>query len=154
MKNGIEQGTRTDLQGGGLVRSAGGDKRGLLVRKKEEREKGDARILGSGDFVEKALHESDKTFEKRALSRLTLKAIIEEVVTRFDINPMALFSGSRNGQVSKARAVIAYLAVKKAGYTQEEVGDSLNVSRIAVRNGLQRGEKSLDMCQEIWEKMR
>ncbi len=32
----------------GLVRSTGGDKRGLLGRTKEEREKGDARILGSG----------------------------------------------------------------------------------------------------------
>jgi hypothetical protein len=35
-----------------LARSAGGNKSGLLGRKKEEREKGDARILGSGDFVE------------------------------------------------------------------------------------------------------
>jgi len=52
VKNGIDQGTRPDLQGGGLVRSAGGNKSGLLGRKKEEREKGDARILGSGDFVE------------------------------------------------------------------------------------------------------
>jgi hypothetical protein len=49
-KNGVDQGTRPDLQGGGLVRSAGGNKSGLLGRKKEEREKGkgDERILGSG----------------------------------------------------------------------------------------------------------
>jgi len=31
--------------------SAGGNRSGLLGRKKEEREKGDARILGSGDFA-------------------------------------------------------------------------------------------------------
>jgi len=51
VKNGIDQGTSPELQGGGLVRSAGGTKAGLLGRKKEEREKGDERILGSGDFA-------------------------------------------------------------------------------------------------------
>jgi len=51
VKNGIEQGTRPEFQGGGFVRSAGGNKAGLLGRKKEEREKGDERILGSGDFA-------------------------------------------------------------------------------------------------------
>ncbi len=136
-----------------MVRSSGGIKLGLLGRKKEEREKGDARILGSGNFVSRMLHESNKEFEKRTLSRPTLKAITEEVITCFRISPIALFSGSRNGQVSKARAVICYLAVKKAGYTQKEVGDSLSVSRIAVKNSLQRGEKNLDMCQQIWDKM-
>ena len=153
IKNGIDQGKRPELQGGGLVRSAGGEKAGLLGRRKEEREKGDARILGSGDFVSRMVHESNKEFEKRTLSRPTLKAITEEVITRFSISPIALFSGSRNGQVSKARAVISYLAVNKAGYTQKEVGDSLNVSRIAVKNSLQRSEKNLDICQQIWDKI-
>jgi hypothetical protein len=51
VKNGVDQGKRPEFQGGGLVRSAGGNKTGLLGRKKEEREKGDARILGSGDFA-------------------------------------------------------------------------------------------------------
>jgi hypothetical protein len=34
VKNGIAQGTRPDLQCSGLVRNTGGDKRGLLGRKK------------------------------------------------------------------------------------------------------------------------
>jgi REP element-mobilizing transposase RayT len=38
VKNCIEQGKRPELQGGGLVRSAGGHKSDLLGRKKEERE--------------------------------------------------------------------------------------------------------------------
>ena len=38
IKKGIDHGTRPELQG-------------LLGRKKEEREKGDERILGSGDFA-------------------------------------------------------------------------------------------------------
>jgi len=153
VKNGIDQGKRPEFQGGGLVRSSGGNKAGLLGRKKEEREKGDARILGSGDFVSRTLHESNKAFEKQNLQRPPIKAIIDEVISHFKISPIALFSGSRNGQVSKARAAISYLAVREAGYTQKEVSTGLNVSRIAVRNSLIRGEKDLDMCKQIWAKM-
>jgi putative transposase len=153
VKNGIDQGKRPELQGGGLVRSSGGEKAGLLGRRKEEREKGDSRILGSGDFVSRTLHESNKAFEKRNLQRPTIKAIIDEVISQFKISPVALFSGSRNGQVSKARAVISYLTVKEAGYTQKEVSTGLNVSRIAVRNSLIRGEKDVDMCKQIWAKI-
>jgi putative transposase len=64
VKKGIKQGTRPDLQGGGLVRSSGGNKTGLLGRVKEEREKGDERILGSGDFVNEALMKAGKDWEK------------------------------------------------------------------------------------------
>ena len=55
--------------------------------------------------------------------------------------------------LSKGRAVISCLAVKRAGYTQKQVCDSLHVSRIAVRNSLEKGEKAFDMCQEILEKV-
>jgi hypothetical protein len=51
VEKGIKQGRRTDLQGGGLIRSSGGDKAGLLGLKKEDREKSDQRILGSGGFA-------------------------------------------------------------------------------------------------------
>jgi len=51
IKQGVDQGARPYLQGGGLVRSAGGKKSDLLGRKKEDRELGDERILGSGDFA-------------------------------------------------------------------------------------------------------
>ena len=51
VEKGIKQGRRSELQGGGLIRSSGGDKAGLLGLKNEDREQGDARILGSGDFA-------------------------------------------------------------------------------------------------------
>ena len=42
VKKGIDQGKLPELQGGGLVRSAGGDKKGLVGRKKEERDPPDS----------------------------------------------------------------------------------------------------------------
>jgi REP element-mobilizing transposase RayT len=153
VKNGMEQGKRPELQGGGLVRSAGGNKLGLLGRKSEEREKADERVLGSGDFVSKIIEEADKEVEKGVLRRPALEALTREVVTRMGISPLALVSDSRNSSVSRARAVISYLAIMKAGYTQQEVGHHLNVSRIAVRSSLARGGKQVDICKEIWEKL-
>jgi putative transposase len=153
VEKGINQGTRPELQGGGLVRSAGGKKTGLLGRKKEERKKGDERILGSGDFVLSILEETNKAFENRNVSRPAIDAITDEVISCFDITPVLLFSRNRNRQVSKARAAISYLAVREAGYTQEEVSTHLNVSRIAVRSSLQRAEKIIAICRQIWGKI-
>jgi len=51
VEKGIKQGRRPELQGGGLVRSAGGDTSVLSPKRKEDRELSDERILGSGDFV-------------------------------------------------------------------------------------------------------
>jgi len=73
VKNGVDQGKRPELQGGGLVRSAGGKKAGLLGRKREEREKGDERILGSGNFVEEILRQSDEIYEIRMRNRISVE---------------------------------------------------------------------------------
>ena len=61
----IKQGRRPELQGGGLVRSSGGDKVVLLGQKKEDREKSDQRILGSGGFVGAVLQKSERLLEKK-----------------------------------------------------------------------------------------
>ena len=76
MEKGIKQGTREDLQGGGLVRSAGGDTAGLLGRKAEEREKGDARILGTGDFVNEALRKAGEEWKKGEKEKISLAQLM------------------------------------------------------------------------------
>ena len=81
-----EQGKRPEFQGGGLVRSAGGNKAGLLGRKKEAREKGDARILGSGDFVNEALSKAGEEWESQTGPRPSLKALINTVSEAFDLS--------------------------------------------------------------------
>jgi len=153
VKQGVSQGTRPELQGGGLVRSAGGDKRGLLGRKKGEHERGDERILGSGDFVSEIIQESEGKCEETTCNRIPLAALIQEVAEHMGISPSALLAQSRDRNISRARAIISYLAAKEAGYTQTEIESHLNISRIGVRNSILRAEKMLDTCQEIWEKI-
>ena len=65
VQQGIEQGRRPELVGGGLVRSLGGWKAITVLRSIGERIKGDERILGDGDFVETVLGASNERLERR-----------------------------------------------------------------------------------------
>jgi len=149
VKNGIEQGKRPELQGGGLVRSAGGNKVGLLGRKNEDREKGDARILGSGDFVSDVLHQADEVEGRKQGYKVDLEELVKRVSHDTDIELQDLLSSKRERRISHARGIVCYLAVVKLGYNLSEVGKMLGVSRKSVSRCIRRGEKSFDNENEI-----
>ena len=151
VKNGENQGKRPELQGGGLVRSAGGNKADLLGRKKEEREKGDERILGSGTFVEKILGESNEIYEMRVRNRISLDELILKVATDVDVDMQMLKSSKRNRKVSHARAVISYLAVNQLGCSASEVARKLRISGMGVGKCVDRGKKIVDKQEIIRE---
>jgi len=149
VKSGIEQGRRPELQGGGLVRSAGGNKVGILGRKKEEREKGDARILGDGDFVSDVLHQANELEGRKQGYKLDLEELVKRVSHNTDIEIQDLLSSKRERRISHARGIVCYLAVLKLGYELSEVGKMLGISRKSVSRCIRRGEKSLDNENEI-----
>ena len=120
------RGKRPELQGGGLVRSAGGETAGLLGRKTEEREKGDARILGSGDFVSTILSDSADTDLKNR-TRISLDLLGKQIASQFEVEDADLKSSNKKRSVVDAKAVFGYLAIKKMGYSGREVGTFLNM---------------------------
>jgi hypothetical protein len=65
VNKGIAEGRRSDLTGGGLIRSSGGWAAVKAKRRARIFEKSDERILGDGDFVEKVLSVSHEQMEKR-----------------------------------------------------------------------------------------
>ena len=99
-----------------------------MGRKKDEREKGDARILGSGDFVEEMLEESNEIYEMKTRNRISLADLILKVSTNVDLDMEDLKSSKRNRKISYARAVISYLAVNQIGCTASEVARKLKVN--------------------------
>jgi REP-associated tyrosine transposase len=128
VQKGIKQGRRPEFQGGGLVRSAGGEKAGLLGRTKEEREKGDQRILGSGDFVGGVLRKAGEEWESQTGPRSSLKALINTVSEAFDLSSQQLKSRSRRKSIIDARSVLARVAVRNYGYKGIEVAQALSLS--------------------------
>ena len=109
VEKGIKQGRRSELQGGGLIRSSGGDKAGLLGLKKEDREKSDQRILGRGDFVSTTLQQSERILEKKYLPKRPIEELIEFVGGKLSLTPELICSGSRQKKIAEARALVAYL---------------------------------------------
>jgi len=122
VEKGIKHGWRTDLQGGGLVRSAGGDASVLLLNRKEDRELSDDRILGSGDFVAFVIQGKNELKEKRLEKKIPLDALIRLVSDFLGIEKSEVFSRSRKKIVGKARALIAYYSIYEMGYKGAEVG--------------------------------
>jgi len=151
VKNGIEQGRRPELQGGGLVRSAGGNKVGLLGRKKEEREKGDERILGSGDFVVQALKAVNELHERSIRHRIFLDELIKRVSKDRKIDTKDLISSKRNQKISKTRAIISYLAAIELRYSGAKIASALRLSEKSVSRCVERGKKLLDNNKELLE---
>jgi putative transposase len=167
VKKGIVQGVRPELQGGGLVRSAGGDKRGLLGRKKGERDlpasperaqardggrgKGDQRILGSGDFVSNVMKDANEALDQTAKFDISLDELISRVCAKFEIRVKELISKSRKRYLSQARGVVCYLAVDELGYSGDDVARSLRISGRGVSDCRERGKKIVDKPEIIGE---
>ncbi|MBC8457066.1 MAG: hypothetical protein H8D67_03610, partial [Deltaproteobacteria bacterium] len=135
---------RPELQGGGLVRSAGGNKAGLLGRRKEEREKGDERILGSGNFVNEALSKAGELWGKGKKSRVSLPELIDKVASHLDLKTNSIISSSRRREVSMARAIISFLAVNDNGYSATEVAEALSIGRVSAGQSVYRGKIMVD----------
>ncbi|MBU1904104.1 MAG: hypothetical protein KJ573_10995 [Proteobacteria bacterium] len=122
---------------------------GLLGRKNEDREKGDARILGSGDFVSDVLHQADEVEGRKQGYKVDLEELVKRVSHDTDIELQDLLSSKRERRISHARGIVCYLAVVKLGYNLSEVGKMLGVSRKSVSRCIRRGEKSFDNENEI-----
>ena len=114
-------------------------------RKAEEREKGDARILGSGDFVNDTLTQSETVLEKKYLPKRPIEELIEVVAGKLGLKPELICSGNRQRQYSEARSVLAWMAVEEVGHPAAEVARFLGISRVGVLLSL---EKAKDICQK------
>ena len=138
VEKGIKQGRRKDLQGGGLIRSAGGDRSGLFGQKNEDREQGDARILGSGDFVSTTLQQFERILEKKYRPKRSMEELIALAVKRSGLKPELIRSGSRQKNHSQARSLFAWLAVEEEGHPAAAVARFLGISRVGVKKALER----------------
>lgn len=135
VKEGIEEGRRSDLVGGGLIRSQGGWSAVKEMRRKGIREKSDERILGSGDFVDQLIFESDKIRRKEffVLERSReVEKIMKKVCDDAGINMKELVSGNRRRQVAAVRRSLAQKLVEEIGLSLAETGRKLGVSPSAI----------------------
>jgi len=141
VKKGIDQGRRPDLVGGGLIRSQGGWSAVKTRRRLGMREKSDERILGSGDFVQRLMEQSDPTrkdqFSPQQRSRLAA-SVVEKLCKKENVSVNELKSGSRRQKVLMVRRDLAKELVERCGLSLTETGRRLGVSASAIAKSLSR----------------
>ena len=137
-------GRRDDLTGGGVLRSIGGWEELKRRRKSGGRIKGDERILGGPDFIHEVLKHADEEMTRRAKIRVTgldFKALSEKVAALCHVDCELLSTPSKDRKVSRARAILCYLAVRRLMMSGADVARALNLSPSMVSRAVSRGPK-------------
>jgi REP element-mobilizing transposase RayT len=130
---GASQGRREELVGGGLRRS-------LAVRGDQpggEREAYDARVLGSGEFVERLWRKED--LRAKIAPPVSIERLIEAVAKSYGLPRGALKWRSKSRPIADARAAACYLAVREAGHKGFEIGAALGLTSGGVSLAIRRG---------------
>jgi len=141
VKDGMDQGHRSDLIGGGLVRTQAGWAVVKDMIREGIREKSDERILGSGEFVQQLIQQSDKERRKQYFNienhERAMGYIMEECKDA-EVDIKALKAGSRRRKISELRARLIEKLVEVFGFSLAEAGRQLGVSPSAVAKVLSR----------------
>ncbi|BBO70951.1 transposase [Desulfosarcina alkanivorans] len=141
VKKGIPRGERPELVGGGLVRSMGGWSAVKSLRSRGVGQKGDARILGSGDFVTRVVGEAGDRIRHQLPGRDLLEAagaIIRECCTAHNVPIAVLRNGSRRRAVSRIRRQLTLRLVNELGLSLAETGRQLGLTTSGVAQILRR----------------
>ncbi len=132
---GARRTTTTDLEGGGLRRSAGGWE---LVPKLEHGREGwafDERILGGPEFVEDVLgrfRQPDPQYISDAEPRTVFQGLLDRVARHCGLNSSEIASRTVRRDVLEARSLVCFLAVRRCGLSPAEVARYLRVSARSV----------------------
>jgi REP element-mobilizing transposase RayT len=149
VSEGIPRGRRPDLQGGGLIRSAGGWEAVAALRRGREAYLGDERILGGTEFVEFW----QRSVEGAARSATRRIELLEELIARVchaaGISVDQLARGFRPRAVSRARNGIAYLWTEVLGRPARPLASVLGIRPQSVYQAIKRGRAA----REEWERL-
>ena len=106
--------------------------------------KGDERILGDGDFVERVLQEADALLDRRCALKAKgydFAKAVKEVADIFGIPAATVLLPGKQTLAVKARSLLSYWGVRELGITTVEVAHKLGICPSAVTKAAQRGEK-------------
>jgi hypothetical protein len=141
---GVKHGRRPDLVGGGLLRSLGGWAELKAFRDLGIRIKGDERLLGSSDFVERVLKQAEEKLEEKyrlQVSAISLQGLMDKVARYYKIEAENLKSSSKERRVTEARRILCYIAVRKLGYKCSDVSKAMGISAVTVSKAANLGSK-------------
>lgn len=158
INEGVGQGRRPELVGGGIIRSLGGwDEIKKSGFKSIGRVKGDDRILGDTEFVSKVLKKADEKFDRYYELKClgyNLQSVEDRVCKIFDLHPRDIYSRGREKIKTEARGLFCYWAVRDLGHSMLEIARLLGISQPGVVYAVRRGERiaterGLELTREV-----
>ena len=133
VQDGINQGKRSELAGGGLKRSRMGQS-----ELQPDVESFDERVLGSGGFVERLRQDQD--LQEKLSAGMMLPELLGRVAGYYGLEVEKIRQRSKDKAVMSARDVFCYIAVRILRNTGTHAGNALNIRRSAVSHAIKRGE--------------
>jgi len=144
VQKGISQGRRADLVGGGLIRSVGGWSALKMLRRSDSYQKGDERILGEGDFVEKVLSRAQEQLERKFelnSQGYCFEKVVDRVAELLKISKDQVMAVGKYKQAVEARSMVCYWAARELGTGQSELARRFGISQPAVSLAIKKGEQ-------------
>ena len=140
---GVALGKREDLAGGGLVRSSGGWE---AVKEQRSEEgcfpKGDERILGGTEFVDRVLSEANEGLDLKYRCKrapVDLSVLAERVAGLCGVSAEEVMTRGRRRERVEARSLFCYWAVEALGWSVGELAGTLGMAPSSVSRSVERG---------------
>ncbi len=144
VEQGIEQGRRNDLAGGGLIRSAGGWE-GLKQKREEgQYQRSDERILGDSDFVSRVLEKTKESLTKSQKLKskgMDVDKIAAQVSRLMGIAVEDVWAIGKQRHIVNARSLLCYWAVRELGVSMSSLSRRLRISLPAISKSVVRGKQ-------------
>jgi putative transposase len=141
VEQGLTQGHRPDLMGGGLIRSNGGWRE---ITGSRTLMKGDERILGDTSFVVTVLAHAGETLERRAAlheAHIDLDTVAERVCDLFAVISDDLYGKGRQRRLVEARSLYCFWAARELGIPQKALALRFSVTEPAISYAVTRGQR-------------
>jgi putative transposase len=141
---GIAQGKRPELIGGGLIRSVGGWSAVKALRKAGGYQKGDERILGDGEFVEKVLGQAEESLQRKDHLKARgydFEKVVRRVAELTGLTHAEVLALGKHKKVIEARSLLCFWAVRELGISQTQLSRVFRISQPAVSMAVSRGER-------------
>ena len=141
VSEGVDQGPRPDLAGGGLLRSHGS---WVEVKKSRSLIKGDERILGDTSFVMSILAQAEQRLERRCAMRqsgVDLSVVEKRVCNLYDLKPADLYRRGRQKTLAEAKSLFCFWAVLELGMLQAALAERFSLTPQAISYAVRRGQR-------------
>lgn len=138
VREGIKQGKRNDLTGGGLIRSLGGIGRAIISKLGKEKQMYDQRILGGGNFVEGILKKTETKEEK--IPRINIDEVIKKICRIYNIKTAKLLNRKNQKGLYKIKSIVVNIGIDRLGISGSSLARKFGLTRSSISRLNKLGE--------------